>query len=72
MLRLSEETYKLLCELGGHNFDDGMVQYDLWDAEDQWRGRGGNFRGKEEPAFASKNGQLTYGQFPTFTRSPKR
>lgn len=72
MLRLSEETYKLLHELGGFDFDDGMVLHDLWDAEDQWRERGGNFRNKEEPAFASKNGQLTHGQFPIFTRSPKK
>ncbi len=36
MLRLSEKTYKLLCELGGHNTDDGMVQHDLWDIEDSY------------------------------------
>jgi hypothetical protein len=67
MLRLSEETYKLLCELGGHNFDDGMVQYDLWDIKDSYRRSGLRSVFKtEELTYASRNGQLTHGWFPTF------
>lgn len=67
MLRLSEETYKLLCECGGFDFDDSMVQHDLWDVEDSYRraGRSSVFK-VEEPAYASRNGRLTYGWFPTF------
>lgn len=67
MLRLSEKTYKLLCELGGHNTDDGMVQHDLWDIEDSYNRSGLRSVFKtEEPTYASRNGQLTYGGFPTF------
>lgn len=67
MLRLSEKTYKLLYEIGGCDFDDGMVQYYLWDVEDSYarEGRRSVFK-TEEPTFASSNGQLTFGWFPTF------
>lgn len=67
MIRLSEETYKLLFEYGGCDFDDGMIQHDLWDIEDSYRRSGQVSVFKfQEPTYASRNGQLTYGWFPTF------